>query len=208
MGRLAAALGATGTAMARTRASRFVPSGVSWCNANTTSKHPNFRFTLADIYNREYNPTGLLSAAEYRFPYPDDTFDLVVLISVFTHMLPAEMEHYVAEISRVLKREGKCFATYSLLDGESLRTMEAGESQRRFTSVGPHWVVDTKVPELAVAYEESFVRNLYQRYGHSCNVHYGTWSGRPTPPDDPPRFDQDFVLTTKGDRAPRAQPSS
>jgi SAM-dependent methyltransferase len=198
MGRLAVALLSYRGEQASYDGLEIVREGVEWCNSNITAKHPNYRFELADIYNKEYNPTGRVPAWAYRFPYADDSFDLVVLVSVFTHMLPDDMEQYISEIGRVLRPGGHCFATYSLLDPESKRRMQAGESQRRFTQVGAHWVVDTKVPELATAYEEAFVRDLFARHAQSCSVHYGTWSGRPTPPDDPPRFDQDFVLTTLG----------
>jgi SAM-dependent methyltransferase len=198
MGRLAVALLSYRDEQGAYDGLEIVRRGVEWCTRNITAKHPSYRFELADIYNKEYNPTGRIRAGAYRFPYADDSFDLVVLVSVFTHMLPGDMEHYISEIARVLKPGGHCFATYSLLDVESKRRMHAGESQRRFSQVGPHWVVDTKVPELATAYEESFVRDLFTRHGQSCSVHYGTWSGRPTPPDDPPWLDQDFVLTTMG----------
>lgn len=196
MGRLAVALLSYRGEQGSYDGLEIVRDGVDWCNANIASKHPQYRFGFADIYNKEYNPGGHMPAREYEFPYKDDSFDLVVLLSVFTHLLPDDMENYVAEISRVLRPGGHCFATYSLLDPESKRRMQAGESQRRFTQVGAHWVVDTKVPELATAYDEAFVRDLFSRYRQSCSVHYGTWSGRSTPPEDPPRFDQDFVLTT------------
>jgi SAM-dependent methyltransferase len=197
MGRLAVALLRYRDGSGRYEGLDIVPAGIDWCQSKIASQHPNFRFTLADIYNKEYNPRGRLKASDYRFPYADGRFDLVVLVSVFTHMLPDDMEHYVAEISRALKPGGHCYATYSLLDEESLRRMHAGESQRRFTRVGPHWVVDPKVPELALAYDEAYVRALFRRHGQSCGVHYGSWSGRPIPADDPPRWDQDVVLTTK-----------
>lgn len=186
----------------------IVPTGIKWCNENIASQYGSYNFTLADIFNKEYNPAGHLEASQYCFPFDDETFDLAVLASVFTHMLPEDMRHYVAEIARVLKRGGTCCASYNLLDGESLRAMEAGQSAFRFTRVGPHWVVDVTVPELAVAYEEAYARELFERHGLSCSVHHGWWSGRAstareTPgffqQDDPDfqYFDQDYVLATK-----------
>ena len=198
MGRLAVALVEYRTWQGSYEGLEIVPTGVNWCNENIAAKHPAFRFTLADIYNKEYNPAGRLAASHYRFPYDDDTFDLVVLCSVFTHMLAEDIEHYVAEISRVLRRGGRCFATYSLIDPESVRQMEAGQSERHFMPVGRLWVVDPKVPELAVAHEEAFVRGLFARYGHSCRVHHGSWSGRALSSDDLPGFEQDVVVTTRG----------
>jgi hypothetical protein len=119
-------------------------------------------------------------------------------VSVFTHLLPEDMERYVSEISRVLKRGGRCFASYNLLDDESLAMIRNGQSIRRFTRVGPQWIVDPKVPELAVAYEREYVHDLFARHGLPPSFHYGTWSGRPlTCADKQFNFDQDYALSTK-----------
>jgi SAM-dependent methyltransferase len=199
IGRLAVALTSQLGREGRYEGLDIVPSGIEWCSKNVTPHHPNFRFTLADVFNGEYNPGGRVAPTEYRLPYPDATFDLVVLTSVFTHMLPAEKEHYVDEIARVLKSGGRCFATYSLLNPESRRLMEAGASDTRFKhAMGPCAVVDTKVPELAVGYDEDYVRELYERYGLATEggIYYGTWSGR-EPTARASGLSQDLVLSTR-----------
>jgi hypothetical protein len=132
-------------------------------------------------------------------------------VRIFTHMLPEDMRHYIAEVARVLKRGGTCCASYNLLDAESLRTMKAGRGAFRFTRLGPHWVVDVNVPELAVAYEEDYARKLFEEHGLSCTIHHGWWSGRTDTSREPPwflyqddpdfrYFDQDYVLATKVER--------
>jgi SAM-dependent methyltransferase len=198
LGRVAVALIRSGAWEGVYEGLDIVPAGIEWCNAELASRYPTLHFTLADLFNGEYNPTGTLRPSEYRFPYQDETFDLAVLVSVFTHLLPTDMEHYVSEISRVLVIGGCCFATYSLLDSESLRAMEAGRSAHRFTRVGPHWTVDPRVPELAVAYEEEFVRSLFARHGMSSTVYHGAWSGRQLSPRDAGLdFEQDFVAAVR-----------
>jgi SAM-dependent methyltransferase len=181
IGRLAVALTSKLEGKGRYEGLDIVPSGIEWCTENITSRYPNFRFMLADVANGEYNPSGRTSPTEYRLPYPDATFDLVVLTSVFTHMLTAEHEHYLDEIVRVLKPDGRCFATYLLLNQESRRLMEAGASDTRFKHViGPCAVVDAKVPELSVGYDENYVREAYEQRGLSTEnaLYYGTWAGR------------------------------
>lgn len=176
----------------------IVPSAVRWCNANIASTFPNFRFTLADIYNKEYNPKGHTRASEYRFPYEDGSFDLVVLTSVFTHMLPIDTEHYIAEISRVLKEGGRSYVTYNLIDEDSLKAMQAGQSTLRLTRYeGPCWVVDAGVPEMAVGYDASFVQELYERYALAGDyaIFYGNWSGRPLRPGNEPAYGQDIIVS-------------
>jgi SAM-dependent methyltransferase len=78
--------------------------------------HPNFRFTWADVRNTHYNPGGTHAAAHYRFPYPDETFDVVFAASVFTHMVPENTANYFREASRVLGPGGRCLFSFFLLD--------------------------------------------------------------------------------------------
>lgn len=72
----------------------------------------NFRFQHVDIYNRMYNPRGTIQAESFLFPYPDASFSFVFLTSVFTHMLPADVQNYLREIRRVMTQDGRCFATF------------------------------------------------------------------------------------------------
>jgi SAM-dependent methyltransferase len=200
MGRLAVALTSYLGPRGSYEGIDIVPDAVTWCRDNISAQHPHFSFTLADIQNGEYQPRGRIKAADYRFPYADGSFDLVVLTSVFTHMMTDEVEHYVAEISRMLKPGGRCYSTYSLLDDESLKSMEAGRSSLRFERLsGPCWVVDHKVPELAVAYDSSFVHEVHERHGLSSEyvVHHGGWSRRPSLGGVDPGFSQDVVLAMK-----------
>jgi len=41
-------------------------------------------------------------------------------------LLPESMRHYLSEVSRVLKRGGRCFITFFLINEESLGMIEAG----------------------------------------------------------------------------------
>jgi SAM-dependent methyltransferase len=158
----------------------IVPEAIQWCKENITGPHNNINFTLADIYNKEYNPKGSVQGRDYRFPYEDDTFDVVALYSVFTHMLPKDVEHYISEIARVLKRGGRVFATYFVITPETLRLMKASKSGWQFKEKrGPYWVQGGRVEELALAYEEEFIHQTYAKYGISTPKAYlGEWCGR------------------------------
>jgi SAM-dependent methyltransferase len=78
--------------------------------------HPNFRFTWADVRNTHYNPGGTYAAADYRFPYPDASFDVVFAASVFTHMVPPNGANYFRETGRVLRPGGRALFSFFLLD--------------------------------------------------------------------------------------------
>jgi SAM-dependent methyltransferase len=176
----------------------IVPSAIEWCRARFAN-YDNFHFTHADIHNREYNPAGTVNAVDYRFPYGDETLDLVVLTSVFTHMLPTEVAHYLDEIARILRPNGRCYATFSLLTPESLRLMSSKSSRLDFKyDCGNYRVVSQKVPELAVAYDEKFMRKLYDDRGMSTVFYAGHWCGQTSHwGRDPHKGLQDVLVGTK-----------
>jgi GT2 family glycosyltransferase/SAM-dependent methyltransferase len=155
--------------------------GIDWCKANITPRYPNFHFQYVDIYNKTYNPKGKIIAKEFQFPYEDETFDVVFLASVFTHMLSGDVAHYFNEIRRVLRNSGRCLITFFLLNGESSSLIVQGKSTIDFKyGEGLYKWKDIDTPENAIAYQEEHIRTL-------CNenslkivelIHYGSWSGR------------------------------
>lgn len=94
---------------------------IDWCNANIAPANPAFSFYNQDIYNGHYNPKGKYQASEYSFPFEDESFGLIVLTSVFTHLLSKDALNYLKEIRRLLKPEGRCFSTWFLL-GHDIET--------------------------------------------------------------------------------------
>jgi len=159
----------------------IVPEGIVWCQEKIAAKYPHFHFQLFDVYNKMYNPQGKYQAAAHSFPYPDESFDFVFLTSVFTHMLPPDMQNYFAEIKRVLKRRGRCLITFFLLNEESLQLVEAKESVEdlRYSFDG-YRVNDDQTPESVVAYDEKMIRELYAKHELQIKepIYYGSWCGR------------------------------
>src|SRR4029079_302816 len=98
------------------------------CRRAITPRNARFRFHHADIAGGAYNPSGRLTAGTYRFPFDDRSFDFVFLGSVFTHMLPEDVAHYLREIARVLAPGGTCAASFFLLADERRGDVEAGRS--------------------------------------------------------------------------------
>ncbi len=157
------------------------PRGIAWCQENITLRYPNFRFRVADIKNKEYNPGGRFAASEYEFPYADASFDFVLLTSVFTHLLPDEVENYLSEIRRVLAPGGRCFASFFLLNEDSLDSIRSGTSTIDFRhDFGGYRTKDRETPEAAIAYPEDYVRSLYAERDLSIvePIRYGAWPGR------------------------------
>ncbi len=159
----------------------IVPEGIEWCTNNLSTRFPRFRFSVADIRNKEYRAGGVTAGSDYRFQFPDADFDFVFLTSVFTHMLPKEVENYLAEISRLLKPGGRCFITWYLLNPESESLCRAGRATLAFKhSIEGCLITNPDVPEEAIAHPESVVRAWYQAFGldKDLMVHYGAWCGR------------------------------
>jgi SAM-dependent methyltransferase len=176
MGRLGAAMAGFLDASGGYHGLDIVPEGIKWCRENISSPYGNVLFTLADILNKEYNPSGKIKAAEYRFPFDGGTFDAAVLISVFTHLNAKDAEHYVSEIARVLRPGGVCYASFCLLTPDSLRLMRTSTSSYNFRyRLGDYWSVSRTVPEMAIAYEEQFMCALYQKYGLVPHLYPGEW---------------------------------
>jgi SAM-dependent methyltransferase len=167
---------------------------IDWCRSNISPKYPNFRFEHADVYNEFYNPGGRRRARLYRFPYPDAAFDFVYLTSVFTHMLPRDLTHYLTEISRVLRPGGRCVVTFFLHNAETAENIRAGRSTfrlpyrygRRNLAVGadPEYgdcLTESPVEvERVVAYEQQWVLDQFTACGLTpdAELQPGSWSGR------------------------------
>ncbi len=169
---------------------------INWCQENITQ--PQFHFYQVDIYNQRYNPHGVFKASEYKLPFPDGYFDFTFLTSVFTHMLPKDVENYLSEISRTLKLGGKCFITYFLLNQDSLKLMLRPDSRFNFQlDCGCYRVINKDIPEEALAYDENYTINLYKKYHLKISdIKYGCWCPRTTFLSL-----QDIILAVKGPRS-------
>lgn len=156
-------------------------TGIDWCRDNISKRFPHFRFQVADIYNKHYNPKGKSKASDYSLPFADASFDFVFLTSVFTHMFPEDVANYLGEIGRVLRPGGRCLATYFLWNPESAKLVGARKSRIDFKKVSEDFLVmDKDVPEDATCFAETFVRGLYSRHGLRIEEppRYGNWCDR------------------------------
>ena len=160
----------------------IIRANVRWCRRVITPKYPRFQFRHADIFNREYNPRGRLTGDTFRFPYPDASFDFAFLTSVFTHLMPPDAAHYLAELGRVLKPGGRVLGTFFLLNPESEGYLAA--SCGRFELLprgGNHYrTSNAATPEACLALDEPFARAASAAAGLAWDApRYGHWCGRP-----------------------------
>lgn len=156
-------------------------AGVAWCVKNVTARFPRFRFRHLDVRNDRYNPRGRILPTDLRFPYADATFDFVFLTSVFTHMLPDDVDRYVREVSRVLAPGGRCLSTWFLWNDEADRLTREGKAflALPFELEGCR-VLDPAVPGDAIAIPEERALAMVGEAGLELEapVKYGRWTGR------------------------------
>lgn len=156
----------------------IVKKGVDWCNQNISKKYPNFNFKLIPLKNDLYNLNTEEVASELVFPYENETFDFVFLTSVFTHMIPEDVENYVKEIHRVLKKEKKCLATFFILDEESENKMVQNSKKNFPHKFGNYSLMDKTVKEANVGFQKEYILDLLSKNGFEVTDFFrGNWSG-------------------------------
>jgi SAM-dependent methyltransferase len=158
----------------------IVKTGVDWCKKNITASFPNFKFTHIDLENDLYNLTTSNRAKDFVFPYENNRFDLVILTSVFTHMMPEDVENYIEQISRVLKRGGRCIMTFFLLTDDIVHGMDSNNGLVFNYKYGHYSLLDKNVKEANVAFDEKYILDIFsQNKLRPEQIKYGFWSGKP-----------------------------
>ena len=86
------------------------PGMIDWCNRFIAPQAPHFAFHYYDIrssYQILDGHQGSVDPCSFRFPFEDQSFDSVLLASVFTHMKIDDADHYLDELRRVLSPAGR-----------------------------------------------------------------------------------------------------
>ena len=170
-----------------------VPQFVAWCSREITSRHPNFRFRVADVRNRQYNRHGDVAPSEYEFPFADGSFDAALAASVFTHMEPDGVRRYLGESARVLRPGGVLVSTFFLVDDEVEGRLRgpgpAFALDHRLTDAAgeAYLAADPRVPEFCVGIFEPQLIAAAAEAGFEPGpaIERGWWSGREVPGDAP-----------------------
>ena len=160
----------------------IVKTGIDWCNRHISTRHSNFRFQYTGLYNQLYNTSDKLDASNFIFPYDDNKFDFVFLTSVFTHMMPTEVEHYINEIGRVLKPGANCLMSFFIVNCESEDLMIKQPTHMNFPiNKGFYRLHSSQVDTANVAYDEEWLLEKLQNAGLKTEtIKYGQWCGRNT----------------------------
>lgn len=156
-----------------------VKDGVNWCKKHYKT-HKNFNFRYIPLENDLYNLDSNERASNFSFPYGDERFNVVILISVFTHMQPDEVENYLNEIARVLKPGGRCFATFFLINNSSESYLDNSAKPFFPYRYDDYFLHNNRVKNANIAYRISFIEDTANKLGLKIyQLNEGWWAGRP-----------------------------
>jgi len=96
---------------------------IAWCQANLTPRASQFRFVHHDVGNVGFNP-GPSKPDVQNLPAEESSFDLVLALSVFTHIVESAALHYLRECRRILRPEGMLRSTWFLCDKRDFPMMQ------------------------------------------------------------------------------------
>jgi SAM-dependent methyltransferase len=156
---------------------------VEFAREHVKSDRFGIQFHLADIFNGVYNPSGKCLAAEYQFPFPESHFDVAYAASLFTHLVPPDASHYLAQTRRVLSVGGRALYSFFVLDhyrGKGTSTCDLYEFD---TALPGHTGVAVRhlhAPEAVIAYSVSAIEEMAATaHLKLIRVIPGLWSNPP-----------------------------
>jgi len=178
----------------------IVQKYVDWCNESYRD-FETMSFQHLDIKNQYYNKEGALEANTLVFPFDHNSFNLVYLTSVFTHMYRESMENYLRQVFRVLAPGGTILASFFLIDNLIIANMKEGKTKRTFDSLGDQksYVFNQKNHLAAIAFDKAYILKLFSEIGFSIEkVYTGFWTDKDkTRGSDLFEFNQDTIIATK-----------
>ena len=87
-------------------------AAIEWAESNLQG--PGARFAHVDVPNARYNAQG---SASVGLPLGNDSYDVVALFSVFSHMRLEDIVAHLKELDRVLADDGRIYLTAFVEDG-------------------------------------------------------------------------------------------
>lgn len=93
-----------------------------------------FRFYHLDVQNERYNADGKIAPDKVILPFADGAFDLVIAMSLFSHLGTVDaMARYITEAMRALRIGGKFLSTWYLSPPEAKASDSAARTVYRRT---------------------------------------------------------------------------
>lgn len=175
--------------------------GIEWCRREIATRRPEFTFVHADVAEPHLNPGGSLPMDAWRFPAADGTVDRALALSVFTHLDGPTTRHYLRELARVLKPDGRALLTFFLID-------PTGEAHLRTWPDGPAQLASDRAPllmrfgkDLFTAWDPAALEGAAAAAGLVViGREPGDWCGRPPVRPDRPHHQDHLILAHPSQR--------
>ncbi len=151
---------------------------IDYCNENISILKDNFKFHFIDVYNGAYSREGKLKANEVTFPVEDDSQDIIIMWSVFTHMNLNDIDAYLREIYRALKKGGMFIASLNVYNEFIHNQIKLDKSHLdiKFKIDENSYTLDKEVPEWGFAHKEEKLKELYWKHRFIISeIKYGIW---------------------------------
>lgn len=148
---------------------------IAFLQGNASNIDPRFRFYHWDVHNALYNPAGIPLASQQHLPV-EETFDVIWLFSVFTHLDPQDS----ADMLRILRR-------HIAPDGKLIFTCRINNAVDGFVDRMP------ETPLLRAVYSPALMEKLITGNGwHIDTFHM----------NDPRDFIRNHYICSPGETAP------
>ncbi|MBI2254137.1 MAG: class I SAM-dependent methyltransferase [Proteobacteria bacterium] len=165
----------------------IVERAINWMQREYAPRHPNYKFHHLDVHSSAYNPKGRKQTEQVDFGFlGEQKFDVVILVSLFTHLHPDHVRHYLKLIHDVLKPDGRLFASVFINDdfakAQYQKQKETGvkltSRNFRFKGDGFYAAKDGN-PEFIAAYDPEQIKDMWADSKMELEpFRYGTWCGR------------------------------
>lgn len=175
------------------------PRMVRWCIEHITPRNPAFTFMPSGVRNSSYGRSDRLPPEQLVFPFPDRSFDVVVLWAVCTHMLPEAIEQHLREVRRMLRPGGRMAASFFVVDDWVLAQVGSGDTTYPVNHLmDGYWTSNPAAPEDLVAVERDWLRSALDRSGLTVRSwRPGSWSNHAVDPAYAGLNVQDIVVATR-----------
>jgi SAM-dependent methyltransferase len=150
---------------------------IDWCANGLALDPQRVRFHWFDIYSSVYNPQGTINGEHLRFPWRDGAFTLAIATSLFTHLSAAATVNYLCEVARTLEKGGRLFASFFVIDNESLAVIAERETFPHFTELFEQGrIADPGSPDVAIAFNAAWLHRAFLDCGFAIEAYrQGRW---------------------------------
>ena len=157
--------------------------GVDWCKNHISVDSSNIEFhhlvARNNYYVDDYDPT---IENEYTLDFiADESLDLALSISVFTHLSPKDSQAYLNELARTLDDEGVAYLTCFIIDDFFFRHVERSGMHKAVKKQGDSgFYCAYKGQDFFCGYTRKLWNNMLMEAGlRVISWEVGSWASKP-----------------------------